>query len=83
MPRMPAVSTSGVRGSGPGGRIEVVDIRSKLQEIRGEVDEKADSAKPVAMYAGVAGVILVIAVAFLLGRSRGKRKATWVEIRRL
>lgn len=83
MPKMPAVKTSDVTGSGPGGKIEIVDIRSKLQEIRGEVDEKAESAKPVAMYAGIAGVILVIAVAFLLGRRRGQRKSTWVEIRRL
>jgi hypothetical protein len=79
---MPAIK-SDVRGSGPGGRVEIVDIRSKLQEIRGEVDQKAETAKPVALYAGVGGVILVIVLAFLLGRSRGKRKTTWVEIRRL
>jgi hypothetical protein len=82
MPRLPAVKTSNVKGSGPGGKIEIVDIRSKLQEIRGEVDEKAESAKPIALYAGVAGVILVIVVAFVLGRRRGQRKSTWVEIRR-
>lgn len=81
--RMPAVKTQGVTGSGPGGKVEIVDIRSKLQQIRGEVDEKTESAKPVALYAGVGGVIVIVVLAFLLGRRRGKRKTTWVEIRRL
>ena len=83
MPRMPALKTSGVTGSGPGGKVEIVDIRSKLQEIRGEVDEKAESAKPVALYAGVGAVIVVVVLAFVLGRRRGRSKTTWVEIRRL
>lgn len=83
MPRLPAVKTSGVTGSGPGGRVEIVDIRSKLQEIRGEVDEKAEAAKPVALYAGIGGAIVLVVLAFVLGRRRGQRKSTWVEIRRL
>lgn len=83
MPRLPAVKTAGVTGSGPGGKIEIVDIRSKLQEIRGEVDEKTESAKPVALYAGVAGAVALVVLAFVLGRRRGQRKTTWVEIRRL
>jgi pyruvate/2-oxoglutarate dehydrogenase complex dihydrolipoamide acyltransferase (E2) component len=83
MPRLPAVSTEGVKGSGPGGRIEITDIRSKLREIRGEVDEKAETAKPAALTVGVAAVVVVVVVAFVLGRRRGQRKTTWVEIRRL
>jgi hypothetical protein len=34
-------------------------------------------------YAGVGGAVLLVIVAFLLGRSRGRRKSSWVEIRRL
>jgi hypothetical protein len=83
MPRFPEISTAGVKGSGPGGRIETVDIRSKLREIRGEVDDKAESAKPAAMSAGVAAVVVLVVLAFVLGRRRGQRKTTWVEIRRL
>lgn len=83
MPKLTAVNPSTASGSGPGGRIEISDIRSKLQEIRGGVDEKTESAKPYALYAGAAGVVVVIAAAFLLGRRRGKRKNAWVEIRRL
>ncbi len=70
-------------GSGPGGRIEIGDIQSKLEEIRGDTAEAAEQAKPAAMLGAVAGVVLLVGVAFLLGRRRGRRKSTWVEIRRL
>jgi hypothetical protein len=70
-------------GSGPGGRIEIEDIRAKLGEIRGDVEEVTDKAKPMLTYAAVGAGILVIILAFVLGKKRGKRKATWVEIRRL
>ena len=83
MPRLPAVDTAGVRGSGPGGRIDITDIRSKLREISGDVEERAETARPAALTAGVAAMIVVVVLAFLLGRRRGQRKTTWVEIRRL
>ena len=72
-----------VSGSGPGGRIELADIREKLEEIRGEVDETKDSVRPYLTHAAVAGAVIVVAVAFLVGRKRGRRKSTWVEIKRL
>jgi hypothetical protein len=72
-----------VAGSGPGGRIEIEDIRAKLGEIRGDVEEVTDKAKPLLVYAAVGGGILIVILAFVLGKRRGKRKATWVEIRRL
>lgn len=83
MPKVSALKPEKVQGSGPGGRIEIGDIRAKLHEIKGGVDETTETAKPYVLIAGIAGVIGVIAVAFLLGRSRGRRKDTWVEIRRL
>jgi hypothetical protein len=70
-------------GSGPGGRIEIGDVRAKLEEIRGEVDQTTDSIRPYLTYAAVAGAVIVVALAFLAGRKRGKRKSTWVEIRRV
>ena len=83
MPKVSALKPAKVQGSGPGGRIEIGDIRAKLHEIKGGVDETTETAKPYVLIAGIAGVIGLIAVAFLLGRSRGRRKDTWVEIRRL
>jgi hypothetical protein len=81
--QIPGVKTVPVSGSGPGGRIEIGDIRSKLVEIRGDVDQTVERNKPVATYAAVGGAVLLVVLAFVLGRSRGKRKSTWVEIRRL
>ncbi len=72
-----------VRGSGPGGRVELADIGAKLREIRGEVDDTTDGLRPYITYAVVAGGVVIVVVSFVLGRRRGKRKATWVEVRRL
>jgi hypothetical protein len=70
-------------GSGPGGRIEITDIQSKLEEIRGDTTEVAERNRPVAVIAAFAGAVVLVGVAFYLGRRRGRRKSTWVEIRRL
>jgi hypothetical protein len=82
-PTLPKLKTGDVRGSGPGGRVEIGDIKAKLGEIRGEVDETTESVRPIATYVAVAAVVVVVGVAFLLGRKRGRRKSTWVEIRRV
>ena len=63
-------------------RVDISDIRSKLEEIAGDTQETAERAKPVAIAAGATGVVLLVAIAFLVGRRRGRRKSTWVEIRR-
>ena len=83
MAKVSPLKPGNVQGSGPGGRVEISDIRAKLHEIKGGVDETTETAKPYVLMAGIAGVIGVIALAFLLGRRRGRRKDTWVEIRRL
>lgn len=82
-PSLPGLKPVAARGSGPGGKVEISDIRGKLSEIRGEVEEATDKAKPVALYAGAGAVVLLVVIAFVLGRRRGRRKSTWVEIRRL
>ena len=71
-----------VTGSGPGGRVEITDIRAKLGEIRGDIDETAEAARPILTYAAVAGAVVLVGLAFALGKRRGRRKSTWVEIRR-
>jgi hypothetical protein len=67
----------------PNGRVQMSDIRSKLEEIRGEVNETTEQAKPTLTYAAIAAVLVMVGLAFLLGRSRGKSKSTWIEISRL
>ena len=70
-------------GSGPGGRIEIGDIRAKLGELAGEVDDTTSRAKPVLTYVAVGGAVALAVVAFALGRRRGRRRSTWVEVHRL
>lgn len=64
-------------------RITRGDIEAKLRDMRGEVEETAEAAKVpiVAIAGGVAAAVIV--VAFLLGKRRGRRKSTVVEIRRV
>lgn len=65
------------------GRISPDDIRNKLNEITGGVGDEFESTKETAItVAAIAAGVIIIAV-FLLGRRRGKRLATIVEIRRV
>jgi hypothetical protein len=59
------------------------DIESKLREIRGEVDSTATSAKPIALAVVGVAAVLVVGAAYFLGRRKGKKKSTVVEIRRV
>ncbi len=81
--KLPGVKLVPVSGTGPNGKVQLTDIRAKLGEIRGEVDETAEQARPVVAYVAVGGAVLLVILAFLLGRSRGRTKSSWVEIRRL
>ena len=65
------------------GKITRGDIEAKLREMRGEVEQTAEAAKtPILAVAGGVAVAVVI-FAFLLGKRRGRRKSTVVEIRRV
>ncbi|MGQ0520309.1 MAG: hypothetical protein ACT4PX_04040 [Actinomycetota bacterium] len=58
-------------------------IEAKLREIRGEVETTARSARPYAVVAGVVAAVAVVGVAYLLGRRKGKKRTTLVEVRRV
>lgn len=65
------------------GRVSRADIESKLRELRGEAEEAEESVKkPLAVVGGVA-VVVVLGIVFLLGKRRGRRQTTTVEIRRV
>ncbi len=59
------------------------DIEAKLREIRGEVDTTAEGAKSYALTAGLVAAVVVVGFVYLLGRRRGRRRTTVVEIRRV
>ena len=64
-------------------KITKADIESKLNEIKGEVESTGDPAKPYALGVAIAGVLALAGVAYLLGRRKGKKKTTVVEVRRV
>ena len=59
------------------------DIESKLREIRGEVQDVGNASKSYVLIAGVAALTAVGAGAYLLGRRKGKKRTTVVEVRRV
>lgn len=58
-------------------------IEAKLREIRGEVETTTESARPYAVVAGIAAAVVVVGVAYLLGRRKGRKRTTVVEVRRV
>ena len=63
--------------------IERRDIEAKIRELHGGVEDTAQSATSTLVTVGAVVVVGVVAVAFLLGRRRGKKRTTIVEVRRI
>ncbi len=59
------------------------DLEAKMRELQGEVDETRESATSTLLTVGAVVLVGVIAVAFLLGRRKGKKRTTVVEVRRI
>jgi hypothetical protein len=59
------------------------DIEAKLREIRGEVDTGVESARNVALIAGAVAAVIVVGTVFYLGKRRGRRETTVVEVKRV
>jgi hypothetical protein len=64
-------------------RITPADLEAKFRELKTDVDDTASNAKSKAIPAGIGVLILVLLIAFLLGKRRGKTKSSVIEIRRL
>ncbi len=59
------------------------DIEAKFRELEGEVDDRKEQALNVAVVVGTALAVAVVLAAYTLGRRRGRKKTTIVEIRRV
>jgi signal transduction histidine kinase len=59
------------------------DIEAKFRELQTEVDDTVEQSMGIVVIAGVAAVVGLVAVAFVLGRRRGRKRTTVVEIRRV
>lgn len=58
------------------------DIRSKLGDLQGEAQQQVAGVKNQAVAAGVGVALLVLIVAFVLGRRGGRRSSAVIEVRR-
>lgn len=67
----------------PDRKITRDDIENKLKELQGEVTHQTEAAKMPAIAIAVGVVVLSIAAAYVLGRRKGKRRQTVLEIRRI
>jgi hypothetical protein len=59
------------------------DLEAKMRELQGEVTDTREQATTTLLTVGAVVVVGVIAVAFLLGRRKGRKRTTVVEVRRL
>ena len=58
-------------------------IRAKLREIDGSLQATTKAAAPIGLAVGAVAVAAVVVLAYALGRRRGRRRRTFVEIRRI
>jgi len=59
------------------------DIEAKLVEIQDALTEQAEGARSRAVPVGIAALVLLVLLAYVLGRRKGKKQTTIVEIRRV
>jgi 1-aminocyclopropane-1-carboxylate deaminase/D-cysteine desulfhydrase-like pyridoxal-dependent ACC family enzyme len=59
------------------------DLERKFRELDGEVAETKQSATSTLVTVGAVVAVGVIAIAFLAGRRKGKKRTTVVEVRRI
>jgi hypothetical protein len=59
------------------------DLESKLREMSGGVEDVVEQARPAVISTAVAAGLLVVLIAYLLGRRRGRSRSAVVEIRKL
>jgi len=59
------------------------DLENKLRAFQGDIKSKVDGQKNNAMAVGAGLGTLLLIIFFLLGKRSGKKKTTFVEIRRI
>ncbi len=59
------------------------DLEAKIRELHGGVEDTRQSATSTLLTVGAVIAVGVVAAAFLLGRRKGKKRTTVVEVRRI
>ena len=77
--------TSDGRTQAPPGVVRPItraDLEAKFEELRGSATP-SETTRHVGLAAGIVAVILIGVIAYLLGRRRGKKSRTIVEVVRV
>ena len=59
------------------------DLERRFRKLQGDVQEQKQAVASTVIAVGAAVAIGVVAVAFLIGKRRGRKKTTVVEVRRI
>jgi hypothetical protein len=59
------------------------DIEAKLRELQGEATTTGENVRTYAMVGGAVVAVAVVGAVFWLGKRRGRRRTTIVEVRRV
>ncbi len=63
--------------------ITPADIEAKFRDVQGQIDVVANDSKKKVAVGGVAATVLILLIAYIIGRKAGKKRSTVLEIRRL
>ncbi len=63
-------------------RITRKDIEDKIRSLTGEVEDQVEQAKPALVGTAAGVAVLLLLLAYLLGRRAGRARSAVVEIRR-
>jgi len=69
--------------AGKARKVTRADLEAKLTEIDVELSDTGEAIKPKALAFGIGALVLVLILAFVLGRRKGERATTIVEVRRV
>ncbi len=64
-------------------RISRDEIETKLRQLKGDAEEVAGAQKQNGMIAAALGGVVLLALVYVLGRRKGRKRSAFVEIRRL
>lgn len=64
-------------------RITRDEIETKLRRLKGDADETVQAQRTNGLVIAAVAAVLVVALAYILGRRKGRKKSAFVEIRRL
>jgi hypothetical protein len=65
------------------GRITRDDLEAKLRDITGDVSDTVEAARGIGIAVAVGAGVLLVVTAYWLGRRKGKKRRTVLEIRRI